>query len=39
MDISIPFFAGAQLHGGLGINRSTMPIADVTMVEEFLVEI
>ena len=35
--LSIPFLAGAQLHGGLGINtHSTMPVADVSMVEELL---
>ena len=35
--LSIPFLAGAQLHGGLGINNhSTMPVADVTTVERLL---
>ena len=35
--LSIPFLAGAQLHGGLGINtHSTMPVADVTTVERLL---
>ena len=35
--LSIPFLAGAQLHGGLGINtHSTMPVADVKTVERLL---
>ena len=35
--LSIPFLAGAQLHGGLGINtHSTVPVADVTTVERLL---
>ena len=35
--LSIPFLAGAQFHGGLGINtHSTMPVADVKTVERLL---
>ena len=35
--LSIPFLAGAQLHGGAGVNRhSTLPVASVDMITKLL---